>query len=139
MSGNGCSCSSTPEAPSSAAPASNPCGSGSQHTVPVWQTLALGPNAVQVSAPFSARGGNALSLIITTIAGSGAIQNIYQVQISDEGTNWSNFGASGQATTVGYTVIGPLTGNSAAMFRVVVAEQAGSTSISTVMANIYCA
>ena len=137
MSGNDCSCAGPP-APAAASSAATPCGDGAQVTEVVWETLALAASATQVSHPFSARGANALDIVILTINGAGAIQTLFQTQGSNDGFVWTNLGASGQSTAVGFTVMGPITGNSYARIRVVAVNQVANITMFTVILRLFC-
>lgn len=138
MSGNGCSCEGSAAPAARPGPASTPCGAGSQVTHIVWETLSLGANLTQVSLPFSARGANALDFMILTISASASIQTAFVAQGSNDGTTWTSIGSAGQSTAVGYVVMGPITGNSFAWIRLVAVEQAGSTSLFTVICRLSC-
>ena len=136
MAGNGCPCANKPEIPSE--PAATPCGSRAQHTDVVWETLVLNGNATQVSRAIPTRGANAFALIIMTISGAGAIQTAFQAQATNDGVNFTNIGSPGQATGVGYTTMGPITGNGFTHIRLVAVEQAGNATLFTVVAQFYC-
>jgi len=137
MAGNGCPCANKPESPSE--PAATPCGTRPQRVEVVWDPLVLNGNTTQVSRAIPTRGANAFTLIIMTISSAGAIQTAFQAQVTNDGRNYANIGAAGQSTGVGYTVMGPITGNGSTAIRLVAVEQAGNTTMFTAVADFHCA
>ena len=137
MSGNDCACAGSPSPAAASSPAT-PCGSGAQFTELVWETLAIAASATQASRPFSARGANALELVILTIAGAGAIQTTFQAQGSNDGFDWTNLGSAGQSTAVGYAVVSPATGNAFSQIRVVAVNQVANATMFSAFLRLFC-
>ena len=136
MAGNGCPCANKPEIPSE--PAATPCGSRPQRVEGVWGTLVLNGSTAEVSRAIPTRGANAFDFLILTISGAGAIQTLFQAQLTSDGVNFTNIGSTGQSTGVGYTTMGPITGNGSVAIRLVAVEQAGNATMFTVVVNFYC-
>lgn len=136
MSENGCGCSSTSAAPSSAA--ASPCGSGAQYTEAIWDPLALAGSTTVVSSPVPTRGANAFDFIALVINAAGAIQTLIQAQVSNDGVNWSNAGASVQIIAVGYTASGSITGNGFLWVRFVAVNQVANLTNFDLDSRFYC-
>lgn len=138
MSGNGCSCSSTPDAPSSAAPASNPCGSGSQHSESVWDPLALPGSGSEYSRAILTRGANAFDFILFGINSAGSYQTIVQAQVSSDGINWTNAGSPVQLLGPGYVASSAITGNGFWCVRFICLNQVANVTLFSCIVRFYC-
>jgi hypothetical protein len=128
MPDSGCACRKEGQARESA-PFGNPVNAGSARTLVVWDPLALGGSALQVSAPFRLDGANALELAGVGVGAGGAIQTVLQAQVSNDRINWSDAGSSFQLLALGNTVSPVITGISARYFRVSAHNQTVSTLV----------
>jgi len=100
--------------------------------------LALAGSNVQASPALPLGGANALDVSIVMIGSAGAIQLLFQVQVTSDGVNWSDAGSSHQVLAYGNSVSSAVTGVGFRCFRVVVQNQSATTAVFVVIARLFC-